>query len=288
MSLKIGIQLYSVKNAIARQPYEVLRQIAEAGYRYIEAANHNAQKDPGVGFGVPAGELKRSLDELGLQIVGCHVNPLREDLLPEILDYHAELGSTQIGCDIEFFPYGDMDYLKRRCETFNRIGELCQERGMRYYYHNHYQEFQRFGDKLVYDLIMENTDPGLVYAEMDTYWIARGGQDPVTFMRKYNDRLILLHQKDFPRDVGEPLCMYQGLVDWDKDIDMEVFQKTKNPLAFTEIGTGILPIQDYISAARSCPNLETIILEQDATRLDEIESIQVSMKAFQKFKGVEL
>ena len=288
MSLKGGIQLYSVKNAIAQKPYEVLRQVAETGYRYIEAANHNAMRDPGVGFGVTARELKRSLDELGLQIVGCHVNPLREEYLQEVLDYHAELGSTQIGCDIEFFPYGDMDYLKRRCETFNRIGELCQERGMRYYYHNHYQEFQRFGDKLVYDIIMENTDPGLVYEEMDTYWIARGGQDPVSFMRKYNDRLILLHQKDFPKNAGEPLCMYDGLVSRDKEIDGEVFQRTKNPLSFTEIGTGVLPIQDYISAARSCPNLDYIILEQDATQLDELESISVSMKAFQKFKGVEL
>ena len=68
MSLKIGIQLYSVKNTIAQKPYEVLRQIAETGYRYIEAANHNAANDPGVGFGMPARELKQSLDDLGLQI----------------------------------------------------------------------------------------------------------------------------------------------------------------------------------------------------------------------------
>ena len=159
---------------------------------------------------------------------------------------------------------------------------------MRYYYHNHYQEFQRFGDKLVYDIIMENTAPGLVYAEMDTYWVARGVQDPVAFMEKYNDRLILLHQKDFPGDVGEPLCMFDGIVDPDREIDSEVFEVTKNPNSFTEIGTGILPIQDYIEAAKSCPNLDYIILEQDATRLDEIESINVSMRAFRKFEGVEL
>lgn len=288
MALKIGIQLYSVKNAIAQRPYEVLRQISEAGYRYIEAANHNAANDPGVGFGVPARELKRILDELGLEILGCHVNPLREEVLPEILDYHAELGSTQIGCDIEFYPYGDVDYVKRRCEVFNRIGELCQERGMRYYYHNHYQEFQKFGEKLVYDLIMENTDPGLVYTEMDTYWIARGGQDPVALMHKYHDRLILLHQKDFPADAGEPLCMFDGIVEKEKNIDDALFSATKNPNSFTEIGTGILPIQDYIEAAKSCPSLDTIILEQDATRLDEVESINVSMRAFRKFEGVEL
>ena len=131
-----------------------------------------------------------------------------------------------------------MDYVKRRCRVFNRIGELCQQRGMRFYYHNHYQEFQRFGDKLVYDIIMENTDPGLVYAEMDTYWIARGGQDPASFMRKYNDRLILLHQKDFPKNAGEPLCMFDGLVGREENIDFSLFMRAKNDKSFTEIGTG--------------------------------------------------
>lgn len=288
MPLKVGIQLYSVKNAIAENPRAVLEKLAQTGYRYVEAANHNAASDPGVGFGLPAREMRRTLEDCGLKIVGCHVNPLREDLLPAVLDYHAELGNTQIGCDIEFFPYGDLDYLKRRCETFNRIGELCRERGMRYYYHNHFQEFQRFGDELVYDLIMENTDPDLVYAELDTYWAARGGQDPVELIRRYRDRLILLHQKDFPAAAAQPLCLYDGVVDCRDDIDMELFLRIKDPEGFTEIGTGTLPIQNYIEAAESCPNLDTILLEQDATRLDEIESIQRSMQAFRKFKGVEL
>ena len=77
MAVKVGIQLYSVKNALQERPYETLRQVAEAGYRYVEAANHDAENDPGVGFGMPAHQLKEILDELGLQMVGCHVNPLR-------------------------------------------------------------------------------------------------------------------------------------------------------------------------------------------------------------------
>ena len=288
MPLKVGIQLYSVKNAIAGNPRAVLEKLAETGYRYVEAANHNAGSDPGVCFGLPAREMRQTLEEFGLKIVGCHVNPLREELLPAVLDYHAELGNTQIGCDIEFYPYGDLDYLKRRCEMFNHIGELCRERGMRYYYHNHFQEFQRFGDELVYDLIMENTDPDLVYAELDTYWAARGGQDPAELIRRYQDRVILLHQKDFPADAAQPLNMYDGVVDFREAIDMELFLRVKDPDGFTEIGTGTLPIQNYIEAAESCPNLDYILLEQDATRLDEMESIQISMQAFRKFKGVEL
>ena len=64
-----------------------------------------------------------------------------------------------------------MEYLKRRCELFNEVGRICKENGFRYYYHNHYQEFQRFGDTTVYDYIMSHTDPSLVYVEMDLYWI---------------------------------------------------------------------------------------------------------------------
>ena len=65
MAVKVGIQLYSVKNALKERPYETLRQVAEAGYRYVEAANHDAENDPGVGFGMPAHQLKEILDELG-------------------------------------------------------------------------------------------------------------------------------------------------------------------------------------------------------------------------------
>ncbi len=118
------------------------------------------------------------LSDLGLSIVGCHINPLQLDILPRALDYQAELGNRQIGCDIEFYPLGDRDYVLRRCDAFNRVGELARERGMRFYYHNHFQEFQRLGDDYVYDIILANTDPDLVLLEFDTYWVYRGGQDP--------------------------------------------------------------------------------------------------------------
>src|SRR4029078_5346910 len=93
------------------------------------------------------------------------------------------LGTTQFGCDIEFFPYGDRDYVLRRAELFNKGGELARERGMRVYYHNHFQEFQRNGEDYVYDLILANTDPNLVKLEMDTYWMYRGGTDPSRGMK---------------------------------------------------------------------------------------------------------
>ncbi len=287
MALKVGIQLYSVRESLQADPYGTLAKVAKAGYKYVEAANHNAAADPGVGFGVPAEEMRKSLERLGMSIVGCHINPLQPERLNEVLDYHQAVGNPQIGCDIEFYPYGDKDYILRRCELFNQVGEMCKERGMRFYYHNHYQEFQKLGGKTVYDIIMENTDPELVFIEMDTYWVFRGGQNPIDLIEKFKDRIVLLHQKDFPEKAPQNLVMYDGIVDPEQEITMDVFASTINPQCFTEIGTGVLPIQDIINSAQAAPHLEHIVLEQDCTQLSELESINVSMQAFRKFSGVE-
>ena len=287
VALKVGVQLYSVRQSLLEDPYGTLAKVAEAGYKYVEAANHDSTTDPGVGFGVPAEAMKESLDSLGMSIVGCHVHPLEPERLVEILDYHQAVGNKQIGVGIAFFPYNDIDFVRRLCDSYNRIGEMCKERGMRFYYHNHYQEFQVFGDKTVYDIMMENTDPELLYLELDTYWAMRAGQDPVELIEKYKDRLVLLHQKDFPADASQPLVVYEGLVDRNQEISMETFANAIDPLTFTEIGTGTLPIQKIIDAAQKAPHLEYIILEQDHTQLDEIDSIRTSMEAFRKFSGVE-
>lgn len=287
MTVSVGLQLYSVRQSLARDAWGTLAQIAEAGFTHLEAANHNARNDAGVGFGVTAGELRVHLADLGMSIVGCHINPLDLDILPRALDYQAELGNTQIGCDIEFFPYGDKDYVKRRCEVFNRVGELTRERGMRFYYHNHFQEFQRFGDDYVYDLILEYTDPNLVTLEMDTYWMYRGGQDPIEWMRKCADRVVLLHQKDFPADAPQPLNLFDGVISPTANIDYGVFERNKDTRCFTEIGTGILPIQDILDTAVTLPAVDYLILEQDHTALDEIESITTSRQAFAtRFTGI--
>ena len=222
-----------------------------------------------------------------MSIVGCHINPLDLDILPAALDYQAELGNTQFGCDIEFYPYGDIDYVMRRCEVFNEVGRLAKERGMRFYYHNHFQEFQRFGDDFVYDLILENTDPDLVKLELDTYWMYRGGQDPIAWLEKCGDRVVLLHQKDFPADAPQPLNLYDGVIDPNENIDRALFRDRKDTRCFTEIGTGVLPIQAIIDAASALPSIDYLILEQDHTAMDEIESIKTSRDAFAtRFSGI--
>ncbi len=287
MDLRIGLQLYSVRNALAESTSATLQRISELGFSYLEAANHHAATDDGIGFGVSARELRSLLDDLGLQVIGCHVNPLdRPERLPAVLDYQQEIGNTQIGCDIEFYPPGDRDYVLRRAEFFNDVGRLCAERGMRFYYHNHYQEFQLVDGVPVYEMILENTDPELVFVEMDTYWVYRGGQDPIAWMQRYPDRIILLHQKDFPASTDQPLNLYDGVVDIDGVITMATFERDLDPETFTEIGTGTLPIQDIIDTARNLPRMQYMLLEQDFSSYDDLESIARSREAFSGYRGI--
>jgi sugar phosphate isomerase/epimerase len=286
MTVHVGLQLYSVRNALADSTLTTLRRVSELGFRHLEAANHSAATDDGIGFGVPAAELRAMLGDLGLQVVGCHVNPLQLDRLPAILDYQQEIGNTQIGCDIEFYPRGDADYVLRRADFFNQVGQLCADRGLRFYYHNHYQEFQTIGDQTIYQMILDNTDPELVFVEMDTYWVYRGGHDPLAWMKRYPERVILLHQKDFPADAPQPLNLYDGVVDHDQPITTESFTAVENRLCFTEIGTGTLPIQEIIDAADTLPNLSYLLLEQDYSRHPDLDSIARSHAAFEGYRGI--
>ena len=115
MALKVGIQLYSVRQSLKADPYGTLARVAEAGYKYIEAANHEALSDPGVGFGVPASKMRAILERLGMSIIGCQIYPLEPERLGEILDYHQAVGNSHIGYDMGFYPYNDIDFILRQC-----------------------------------------------------------------------------------------------------------------------------------------------------------------------------
>ncbi|MDR1306094.1 MAG: sugar phosphate isomerase/epimerase [Treponema sp.] len=283
--MKVGIQLYSVRNHMEKDPIGTIRHVAEAGYRYIEVANHRADQDHGVGFGASAGEIKKALEGTGARIVSAHVSPLNLETIKPVLEYFTELGAAYLVDPMDFF--GDRDGILAKCETYNKMGRLCAGAGMKFLYHNHFQEFRLLGDKTVFDLIMENTDPALVGAELDTYWAARGGQDPVALLTKYGDRMRLIHQKDFPAAAKDGLNLIDAVNKGGITVDMDYFISVVSPETFTEIGTGILPIQEIINAGNGACKADYIILEQDYSRHDEYESIRISMESFKKFTGIE-
>jgi sugar phosphate isomerase/epimerase len=283
--MKVGIQLYSVRNHMAKDPIGTIRYVAEAGYRYIEAANHQADKDSGVGFGVGAKEIKKILEGTGAKIVSAHIFPLTPETIKPVLDYFAELGAAYIVAPMDFFKSKAEALAK--ADAYNKLAKLCAGTGIRFLYHNHFHEFQIFDGVTGFELLMENTDPALVGVELDTYWATRGGQDPAALLEKYGERIRLIHQKDFPAAERDKLNLIDPVNKGGITVDMEYFSGVVSPETFTEIGLGILPIQKIIDTGNRICKTDYIVLEQDFSSHDEYDSIRISMESFKKFTGIE-
>ncbi len=283
--MKVGIQLYSVRNHMAQDPIGTLKEVAKIGYRYIEVANHNAEVDNGVGFGVTPEEIRKVLEEENISIISAHIYPMDAAKILPVLEYHKQIGTRYIVMPMDF--YRDRDETLRKAEILNQVGEKCAEYQMELLYHNHFHEFQKFEGETVYDLIMNNTDPKLVKIELDSYWTMRGQQNPLDLLNKFGSRVRLLHQKDFTRGYENQLDLLASVEENHDYVDMDRFLKGLSSETFTEIGTGIMDIQSIINTANSVCRSEYIILEQDYSRHDELESIRISMDSFRKFAGIE-
>lgn len=289
--MKVGLCLYSVKKALAQDPLGTMEKVAALGFRYWEtpaATPAPLDGSPSIptafGLKIPAKVAKQFIDDHGITITGNHYFPYDYPNFEEYLEYQAALGLTFVGPSADF--YTGYDDVLRKCEKLNRAAEKAKSYGLQFYYHNHFHEFQRFNGKTVEDLIYENTDPALVKLQLDTYWAARGGADPVELIHRYADRLVSLHQKDFAKDAGEPVDLFAQKVDPSAPIDHALYQSLRHVGTFAEVGTGVLDIQSMIDAGNRA-GVGMIYLEQDLTRLNELESVRISMEQFHQYGGIE-
>ena len=283
MPVKVGLQLYSVRNSMREDPVLTLEKVAAIGYKNIEVANHDAANEFGVGFGVSSAQLNEILGRFGSQVVSAHIWPFNEENCRKIIEYNQQIGNHYIVHPIDFFENED-DVLKK-CEFYSKMGDICRQSGIKYLYHNHFMEYQRFNGKTVLEIIRDNTDPHAVNFELDTFWTLRAGQDPVEVMKKFGSRIKLVHQKDFNNKTTTAVNLFD-VVGPDAHINMENFVNSFASDDFTEIGTGCMDIQSIIDTANDLGSVEYIILEQDYSKLDQLESIQVSMQAFHKFTSI--
>lgn len=303
MALKVGIILYSVRDEMAKDSLGAVARVAEMGYKYVEVCNHNAIRDPGCGFGIPADTLMDTFRNFGTQVVSAHVFPFEKADIPAVLAYNRILGNTNIVNPMgRFSTYDD---LMRQCEAFNRIGKICHEEGMNYLYHNHEFEFRTIRGKTIMDHICENTDPAYLSLELDTFWVMRAALCPMETIKHYGRRIRLIHQKDFAWDSLQPINLI-GLTPEDRELKpgevvgidgnsdyakngkhKETPERIIRATAFTEIGSGIMPIQKIIDAANTYTDAAYIILEQDVTRMaTQFDSVAASMEGFKKFTGI--
>lgn len=174
MSLQFGLQLYSVREELAKDYAGTLKKVAEIGCRYVELAFHQADQHLNVG-GMTPSQLKDTLDRIGLKVVSAHIDPMDKFDWDRVIAFNQDLGNTAIGKSMAF--YSGPDDVRRISADLNRYGEICRKNGMDFNYHNHFQEFQRFGGKTVLETILELTDENLVKIELDMYLAVRGGAE---------------------------------------------------------------------------------------------------------------
>ncbi len=220
---EISVQLYSIRDVIgnpelyAKNHVEALKALAQMGYTSVEAACYSDGKL----YGVTPEQYKADLEAAGLKSLSTHIsrNLNDEELasgdLTEALKWwdQAIAAHKAAGCKYIVCPYftvpQTLEGLKTYCDYFNAIGAKCKENGMQFGYHNHSHEFNKIDDKVIYEYMLENTNPDYVFFEMDVYWAVMGKAYPVELFQKYPGRFTLLHIKDH-RELGE-----SGMVGFD-------------------------------------------------------------------------
>ncbi|WP_423130241.1 sugar phosphate isomerase/epimerase family protein [Gaoshiqia sp. Z1-71] len=200
---EIGIQLWSVREAMKTDAAATIARLSEIGYTYVEAAGYG----DGLFYGMKPTEFRALLEENGMSMRGSHtgINLPKEGEWEQAMEWwdaciaaHQAAGAEWIvkpsmGGD----SYRSLDTLQMYCDYYNVIGEKCNAAGIRFGYHNHAQEFTtEFDGVIFYDYLLQNTDPEKVMFELDLYWIKEGGKDALDYFNNYPGRFELYHVKD--------------------------------------------------------------------------------------------
>jgi len=189
VSQQFGLQLYTLRDDMPKDPKGVLKQVASFGYKQIESY----EGDQGIYWGMSHTDFKKYMDDLGMNLVAAHCD-INKDFEQKAAQA-AEIGMKYLICPW-LGPQASLDDFKRFADQFNQKGEICTKNGIRFAYHNHDYSFQPLSGQLPQDVLMDNTDPSLVDYEMDIYWVVTAGQDPQAWFKKYKNRFRLCHVKD--------------------------------------------------------------------------------------------
>ncbi|UUN30263.1 sugar phosphate isomerase/epimerase [Streptomyces sp. FIT100] len=219
---RLGIQLYSLRDKVSTLGFAaVFAELEKYGYDEVEYAGYTQ----GSAGAITLDQLRRLTRDHGLRAIGSHVGYYSNDPaaytfaqnLDQVLDDAQALGLKHIGTASGPWRYGStVDGWKRCAEEFNEYGAAAKARGMKFYQHNHAEEFSFATDRpdvRLYDVLLAETDPDLVYLEMDIYW-AYAGQfrfskradgtldpfDPLRYVLEQPDRYPLFHVKDGEHD----------------------------------------------------------------------------------------
>ena len=227
--LPIGLQLYTIGDAIDRDFDGALRTVAAIGYQAVEGNLGLAGRD--------AKALKAAYSALGLawRSAHCGGDDLRGGLAKTIETAHS-VGLDYLVCPFPLIPAGVKDVLtgirlddwKANADLFNHIGEQMRAAGITFAYHNHNIDFRLYDGVSGYDALLAHTDAKLVKLELDCGWMVSAGLDPVDYFGRYPGRYVMLHLKDLKHDQ---------------------IPNTDLKMASTEVGKGIIDWRRLLGAA---------------------------------------
>ncbi|MGB3107664.1 MULTISPECIES: sugar phosphate isomerase/epimerase family protein [Sphingobacterium] len=216
---EIGLQLYSVREEIGKNPNfdQILQKISALGYTGVEAAGY---KD-GKLYNLSPQEFKAKVEKAGMKVISSHATKTLSDRelasgdFTESLKWWDECIATHKAAGMKYIVTPWMDVpktlkdLETQCRYLDAVGAKCRQQGIVYGYHNHSHEFRKVEDKVMYDYMIEHTNPENVFFEMDVYWAVMGQVSPVDYFNKYAGRFKALHIKDH-REIGQ-----SGMVGFD-------------------------------------------------------------------------
>ena len=212
--IPVGIQLWTVRDEIATDLRGTLARLADIGYTGVELWFESWPA---------ADELTRAMDGLGLQIVGAHVPflDLRDDFAT-VAEYHRAIGNNHLVIPgIPTDLRGSPELWVERIDDIRAIAQRAKEAGFRFSYHNHAEEYRdKIGGVEICEYMLSRTDPKLLSIELDTHFVATVGKDPADYIRRYGDRMALLHIKEKHADPRYADAeVGHGTIDWGSVFD---------------------------------------------------------------------
>jgi sugar phosphate isomerase/epimerase len=185
-----GVQLYTFREAMATDPMGTLKQIAALGIKEIESA----RSSKGHYYGLSPQDMKKACEDLDMTLISGHV--ALDNQFERTMEEAITAGQPYLICSSLPSKGQTKDNYKRVAEAFNKAGEACQKAGLKFGYHNHEYEFESHQGEILYDVLMDQTDPELVHMELDLGWVLVAGLDPLHYFEKYPGRFPLWHLKD--------------------------------------------------------------------------------------------
>jgi sugar phosphate isomerase/epimerase len=244
----IGLQLYSVRDDMKKDPLGTLKQVAQMGYKHVEHANYVDRKF----YGYTAKEFRKILDDLGLKMPSGHTvmgknhwDEAKKDFSDEwkyLVEDAAYMGQKYV-----ISPWMDesmrktYDDLVRYLDVFNLCGDLCKKSGMKFGYHNHWAEFtEKLNGMKLFDIMMQKLDVNKVVMQLDIGNMYIGGAKALDVIGQYPGKFELIHVKD------------------------EIGNNTPEKFESAILGKGIIPVKEVLDICRKTGGTQVYIIEQEA------------------------